>query len=121
MEKDNKGNIIREYDEVIMDNEHPRIDGWFLCIAPIEKPATRYGGDCRRRRLRIEICCADCGGVRFESKGAGYFKSQERLAGKISSADEAHDADVYQVTIDILRLESQMKNARRHIYCIHPS
>jgi len=38
VEKDNRGNIIREYDEVIMDNEHPRIDAWFLCIAPIEKP-----------------------------------------------------------------------------------
>jgi hypothetical protein len=32
VERDNKGNIIREYDEVIMDNENPRIDGWFLCI-----------------------------------------------------------------------------------------
>ena len=38
VEKDNKGNIIREYDELIMDNEHPRIDAWFLCIAPIENP-----------------------------------------------------------------------------------
>jgi cell division protein FtsI/penicillin-binding protein 2 len=38
VEKDNKGNIIREYDEVIMDEEHPRIDGWFLCIAPLDKP-----------------------------------------------------------------------------------
>jgi cell division protein FtsI/penicillin-binding protein 2 len=38
VEKDYKGNIIREYDEVIMDDDHPRIDGWFLCIAPIEKP-----------------------------------------------------------------------------------
>ena len=38
IEKDNRGNIIREYDEVIMDNEHPRIDAWFLCIAPIERP-----------------------------------------------------------------------------------
>lgn len=38
VEKDNKGNIIREYDEKIMDDEHPRIDGWFLCLAPIEKP-----------------------------------------------------------------------------------
>jgi penicillin-binding protein A len=38
VEKDNKGNIIREYDEVIMDNENPRIDGWFLCLAPLEKP-----------------------------------------------------------------------------------
>jgi penicillin-binding protein 2 len=38
VEKDSKGNIIREYDEAIMDNEHPRIDAWFLCLAPIEKP-----------------------------------------------------------------------------------
>jgi cell division protein FtsI/penicillin-binding protein 2 len=38
IERDNKGNIIREYDEVIMDNDNPRIDGWFLCIAPLEKP-----------------------------------------------------------------------------------
>src|SRR6476660_5038773 len=38
VEKDNRGNVIREYDEVIMDNEHPRIDAWFLCIAPIERP-----------------------------------------------------------------------------------
>jgi penicillin-binding protein A len=38
IERDNRGNIIREYDEVIMDNENPRIDGWFLCIAPLERP-----------------------------------------------------------------------------------
>jgi cell division protein FtsI/penicillin-binding protein 2 len=38
IERDNRGNIIREYDEAIMDEEHPRIDGWFLCIAPLEKP-----------------------------------------------------------------------------------
>ncbi|HEU4433604.1 MAG TPA: penicillin-binding transpeptidase domain-containing protein, partial [Pyrinomonadaceae bacterium] len=38
VERDNRGNIIREYEEVIMDEEHPRIDGWFLCIAPLEKP-----------------------------------------------------------------------------------
>src|SRR5918993_1386224 len=38
IERDNRGNIIREYDEVIMDQENPRIDGWFLCIAPLERP-----------------------------------------------------------------------------------
>lgn len=38
VEKDNKGNIIREYEETIMDEEHPRIDAWFLCIAPLERP-----------------------------------------------------------------------------------
>jgi peptidoglycan glycosyltransferase len=38
VEKDNKGNIIREYEETIMDEQNPRIDGWFLCIAPLERP-----------------------------------------------------------------------------------
>jgi peptidoglycan glycosyltransferase len=38
VERDNKGRIIREYDEVMMDNDHPRIDAWFLCIAPLERP-----------------------------------------------------------------------------------
>jgi cell division protein FtsI/penicillin-binding protein 2 len=38
IERDNRGNIIREYDEKIMDEENPRIDGWFLCIAPLERP-----------------------------------------------------------------------------------
>ncbi len=38
VERDNRGNIIREYDELIMDDDHPRIDAWFLCLAPIERP-----------------------------------------------------------------------------------
>lgn len=38
VEKDPKGNIIREYDVIMTDDEHPRIDGWFLCIAPLENP-----------------------------------------------------------------------------------
>src|SRR6185295_11163988 len=37
IEKDNKGRIIREYDETLMDTDHPRIDAWFLCIAPLER------------------------------------------------------------------------------------
>jgi peptidoglycan glycosyltransferase len=38
VEKDPKGNIIREYDVIVTDEENPRIDGWFLCIAPLENP-----------------------------------------------------------------------------------
>lgn len=38
IEKDNRGRVIREYEETIMDVDHPRIDGWFLCIAPLERP-----------------------------------------------------------------------------------
>jgi cell division protein FtsI/penicillin-binding protein 2 len=36
-EKDSKGNIIRQYEETILDEQHPRIDGWFLCLAPLER------------------------------------------------------------------------------------
>jgi cell division protein FtsI/penicillin-binding protein 2 len=36
-EKDPKGNIIREYEVLVMADK-PRIDGWFLCIAPLENP-----------------------------------------------------------------------------------
>jgi len=38
VEKDARGNIIRQYQETIMDEEHPRIDGWFLCLAPLARP-----------------------------------------------------------------------------------
>jgi len=38
VEKDAKGNIIRQYQETMMDEQHPRIDAWFLCIAPLSRP-----------------------------------------------------------------------------------
>jgi penicillin-binding protein A len=38
IERDSRGNVVREYEETIMDEDHPRIDGWFLCIAPLERP-----------------------------------------------------------------------------------
>jgi cell division protein FtsI/penicillin-binding protein 2 len=38
IERDNRGNIVREYEETIMDEQNPRIDGWFLCIAPLDRP-----------------------------------------------------------------------------------
>lgn len=38
VEKDARGNIIRQYQETIMDEENPRIDGWFLCLAPLSRP-----------------------------------------------------------------------------------
>jgi penicillin-binding protein 2 len=37
VEKDPRGNIIREYEQLVIAPE-PRIDGWFLCIAPLENP-----------------------------------------------------------------------------------
>ena len=37
VEKDRRGNPIREYWETVLDPEF-RIDSWFLCIAPLDRP-----------------------------------------------------------------------------------
>lgn len=37
VERDPKGNIIREYQQLVLAPE-PRIDSWFLCIAPLDQP-----------------------------------------------------------------------------------
>ena len=74
IEKDNRGNIIREYDEVIMDNENPRIDGWFLCIAPLERPqlamAIVVEGGGYGSRSAAPIAAA----LVLKARDLGYFK-----------------------------------------------
>lgn len=37
IERDNRGNPIREYEQLVIDPEK-RIDSWFLCIAPLDNP-----------------------------------------------------------------------------------
>ncbi|HEX7331725.1 MAG TPA: penicillin-binding transpeptidase domain-containing protein [Pyrinomonadaceae bacterium] len=74
VERDNRGNIIREYDEIIMDNENPRIDGWFLCIAPLEKPqlamAVIVEGGGYGSRSAAPIAAA----LVLKAKDLGYFR-----------------------------------------------
>lgn len=36
-ERDRRGNVIREYEQILLSAEM-RIDSWFLCIAPLEHP-----------------------------------------------------------------------------------
>ena len=38
VERDPKGNIVRQYEEVVMDYDNPRIDSWYLSIAPLNNP-----------------------------------------------------------------------------------
>lgn len=75
VEKDNKGNIIREYDETIMDEEHPRIDAWFLCIAPLERPqlamAVLVEGGGYGSKSAAPIAAA----LVMKAKELGYFNS----------------------------------------------
>jgi cell division protein FtsI/penicillin-binding protein 2 len=74
IEKDNRGNVIREYDEVIMDNENPRIDGWFLCLAPLERPqlamAVIVEGGGYGSRSAAPIAAA----LVLKARDLGYFK-----------------------------------------------
>jgi len=76
IEKDNKGNVIREYDEVIMDNENPRIDGWFLCLAPIERPqlamAVIVEGGGYGSRSAAPIAAA----LVLKARDLGYFRQE---------------------------------------------
>jgi len=73
VERDFRGNIIREYEETIMDEEHPRIDGWFLCIAPLERPqlamAVIIEGGGYGSRSAAPIAAA----LVLKAKDLGYF------------------------------------------------
>jgi cell division protein FtsI/penicillin-binding protein 2 len=74
VERDNRGNIIRQYQETIMDEENPRIDGWFLCIAPLENPqlamAVIVEGGGYGSRSAAPIAAA----LVLKARDLGYFK-----------------------------------------------
>ena len=38
IERDPKGNIISQREVTVFDYDHPRIDAWFLAIAPLDRP-----------------------------------------------------------------------------------
>ena len=74
LEKDNRGNIIGQRVETMMDEENPRIDGWFLCIAPLENPqlamAVVVEGGGYGSRSAAPIAAA----LVLKARDLGYFK-----------------------------------------------
>ncbi|MDQ6652867.1 MAG: penicillin-binding transpeptidase domain-containing protein [Acidobacteriota bacterium] len=74
VEKDNKGNIIREYEETIMDEEHPRIDGWFLCIAPLEHPQLAMAVIVEGGGYGAKSAAPIAAALVMKAKDLGYFK-----------------------------------------------
>lgn len=74
IEKDNKGNIIREYEETIMDNEHPRIDAWFLCIAPLERPQLAIAVIVEGGGYGSKSAAPIAAALVLKAKDLGYFK-----------------------------------------------
>jgi peptidoglycan glycosyltransferase len=74
IEKDNRGNIIREYEETIMDDEHPRIDAWFLCIAPLERPQLAIAVIVEGGGYGSKSAAPIAAALVLKAKDLGYFK-----------------------------------------------
>ncbi len=74
VEKDNRGNIIREYDEIVLDQEHPRIDAWFLCIAPLEKPQLAIAVIVEGGGYGSKSAAPIAAALVLKAKDLGYFK-----------------------------------------------
>ncbi|MFN2514983.1 MAG: penicillin-binding transpeptidase domain-containing protein [Pyrinomonadaceae bacterium] len=81
VEKDNKGNIIREYEETIMDEENPRIDGWFLCIAPLEHPQLAMAVIVEGGGYGSKSAAPIAAALVLKAKDLGYFKAAPAPAG----------------------------------------
>jgi cell division protein FtsI/penicillin-binding protein 2 len=75
VEKDNRGNIIREYEETVMDDEHPRIDGWFLCIAPLERPQLAMAVIVEGGGYGSKSAAPIAAALVLKAKDLGYFKT----------------------------------------------
>lgn len=74
IERDNKGNVIREYDEVIMDHDNPRIDAWFLCIAPLEKPQLAMAVIVEGGGYGSKSAAPIAAALVLKAKDLGYFR-----------------------------------------------
>ena len=75
VEKDNRGNIIREYEETVMDEENPRIDGWFLCIAPLERPQLAIAVIVEGGGYGSKSAAPIAAALVLKARDLGYFKT----------------------------------------------
>ena len=75
VDRDNKGNIVREYEETIMNEEHPRIDGWFLCIAPLERPQLAIAVIVEGGGYGSKSAAPIAAALVLKAKDLGYFKN----------------------------------------------
>lgn len=74
IDKDNKGNIIGQHEETIMDEEHPRIDGWFLCIAPLERPQLAMAVIVEGGGYGSKSAAPIAAALVMKARDLGYFK-----------------------------------------------
>lgn len=87
IEKDARGNIIRQYEQIVLDEEHPRIDGWFLCLAPLDHPvmsiAVVIEGGGYGSRSAAPVAAA----LVLKAKELGYFGTGK--AGAVKPANQS--------------------------------
>ena len=81
VEKDSKGNVIREYEETIMDTDHPRIDAWFLCIAPLERPQLAMAVIVEGGGYGSKSAAPIAAALVLKAKELGYFNIQKTQSG----------------------------------------
>jgi penicillin-binding protein 2 len=74
IERDNRGNIIRQYEETIMDEQNPRIDGWFLCIAPLENPQLAMAVIVEGGGYGSKSAAPIAAALVLKARDLGYFK-----------------------------------------------
>ncbi|HEY0431495.1 MAG TPA: penicillin-binding transpeptidase domain-containing protein [Pyrinomonadaceae bacterium] len=75
VDRDNKGNIVREYEETIMNVDNPRIDGWFLCLAPIERPQLAIAVIVEGGGYGSKSAAPIAAALVLKAKDLGYFKN----------------------------------------------
>ncbi len=82
IEKDSRGNVIREYEETIMDEDHPRIDAWFLCIAPLEHPQLAMAVIVEGGGYGSKSAAPIAAALVMKARDLGYFKTASSQKGQ---------------------------------------
>lgn len=75
IEKDIHGNITGQHEETIMDEEHPRIDAWFLCIAPLERPQLAIAVIVEGGGYGSKSAAPIAAALVLKARDLGYFKN----------------------------------------------
>ena len=82
IDKDNKGNIIGQHEETILDEEHPRIDAWFLCIAPLERPQLAMAVIVEGGGYGSKSAAPIAAALVLKAKDLGYFNGVTNQTGQ---------------------------------------
>src|SRR5258705_9853380 len=92
IEKDIHGNITGQHQETIMDEEHPRIDAWFLCIAPLERPQLAIAVIVEGGGYGSKSAAPIAAALVMKAKDLGYFKAAGSQPPKVQTRQRQRPA-----------------------------